>query len=56
MAELILGKPIFPGDKENKECELIFNVCGTPNEENWPGVKNLPLYSAFISSDPMTHQ
>jgi hypothetical protein len=55
MAELILGAPIFPGDKEIRQCELIFQTCGTPDERNWPGCKNLPHYNTFIPSDVTQH-
>lgn len=55
MAELILGAPLFPGDKEPKQCELIFQTCGTPNDANWPGCRNLPYYNTFVSSDISEH-
>ena len=29
-AELFLGSVLFPGDKEERQLELIFDVCGTP--------------------------
>ena len=46
MAEMIVGKPLFPGDSEIGELFKIFQVMGTPNEENWPGVSKLPCYKA----------
>jgi len=55
MAELILGTPLFPGDKEPRQCELIFQTCGTPNEKNWPGCTNLPYYSTYVPSNIMEH-
>lgn len=55
MAELILGAPLFPGDKEPKQCELIFQTCGTPNDSNWPGCRNLPYYNTFVPSDITEH-
>ena len=44
MAEMINGKPLFPGDSEIGQLFKIFALLGTPNEENWPGVTKLPEY------------
>ena len=44
MAEMINGKPLFPGDCEIGQIFKIFETLGTPNEENWPGVSKLPEY------------
>ena len=44
MAEMITGKPLFPGDSEIGQLFQIFNILGTPNEEIWPGVSKLPEY------------
>jgi len=52
MAELIIGRPLFPGDKEMKQCELIFQICGSPEENGWPESKSLPHYSTYA---PNTH-
>jgi len=43
-AELASKRPIFPGDSEIDEIFRIFRVLGTPNEEMWPGVSQLPDY------------
>ncbi|KAM0687009.1 Cyclin-dependent kinase catalytic subunit [Conglomerata obtusa] len=44
MAELILFKPLFPGDSEIDQLYKIFRVLGTPNDEIWPNVCDLPNY------------
>lgn len=44
MAEMITGKPLFPGDCEIGQLFKIFQVTGTPNEEIWPNVLKLPEY------------
>jgi hypothetical protein len=31
------------GQKENEQIEKIFEKCGTPTEETWPGFSSLPL-------------
>ncbi|KAJ3027188.1 UNVERIFIED_CONTAM: Cyclin-dependent kinase catalytic subunit [Siphonaria sp. JEL0065] len=43
-AELALKHPLFPGDSEIDEIFRIFRVLGTPNEDVWPGVSQLPDY------------
>jgi serine/threonine protein kinase len=43
-AELVTRRPLFPGDSEIDELFKIFRVLGTPTEETWPNVVNLPDY------------
>ena len=43
-------KPLFPGDSEIDELFKIFRVLGTPNEESWPGVSQLPDYKNTFPS------
>ncbi|KAF9005156.1 kinase-like domain-containing protein [Cyathus striatus] len=38
------GAPLFPGDSEIDQIFKIFRILGTPNEEVWPGVSQLPDY------------
>ena len=49
-AELLTFRPLFPADKEPKVLELIFEKCGFPTEETWPGVIHLKHYAAFQST------
>lgn len=46
-AELLYGKPILPGKNEPEQLTKIFELCGSPDESNWPGVSKLPWYSNF---------
>lgn len=46
VAEMISRKPLFPGDSEIDELFSIFKILGTPTEETWPGVTELPSYSS----------
>eukprot|EP00271_Cylindrocystis_brebissonii_P001841 TRINITY_DN12144_c0_g1_i1.p1 TRINITY_DN12144_c0_g1~~TRINITY_DN12144_c0_g1_i1.p1 ORF type:complete len:333 (-),score=65.31 TRINITY_DN12144_c0_g1_i1:48-1046(-) len=46
-AELLLGKPILPGKNEIEQLNLIFNLCGSPDESIWPGVSKLPFFNQF---------
>lgn len=48
-AELVLRVPYVPGDTEVQQIFLISDAIGTPTEENWPGVSNLPEY---VAQDP----
>lgn len=43
-AEMASQQPLFPGDSEIDELFRIFRVLGTPTEESWPGVSQLPDY------------
>jgi len=43
-AELIMRRPLFPGDSEIDELYKIFRILGTPTEDTWPGVTKLPDY------------
>lgn len=43
-AELVMKRPLFPGDSEIDELFRIFRVLGTPDEDLWPGVTQLPDY------------
>ncbi|KAJ3410941.1 kinase subunit of RNA polymerase II carboxy-terminal domain kinase I [Chytridiales sp. JEL 0842] len=45
MAEMLLKKPIFPGVDEISQLEQIWKICGTPTEEVWPGVTELPWWA-----------
>ncbi|KAG2155295.1 kinase-like domain-containing protein [Suillus bovinus] len=44
-AEMVMrGSPLFPGDSEIDQIFKIFRILGTPSEETWPGVTQLPDY------------
>ena len=45
-AEMVTGRPLFPGDSEIDELHKVFRAMGTPNERVWPGVTSLPDFSA----------
>ncbi|XP_044504881.1 cyclin-dependent kinase C-2-like isoform X2 [Mangifera indica] len=52
-AELLHGKPIFPGKDEPEQLNKIFELCGAPDEVNWPGVSKMPWYNNFKPTRPM---
>lgn len=41
-AELVTRSPLFPGDSEIDQLYKIFRALGTPTEDVWPGVSDLP--------------
>ncbi|KAL0677466.1 hypothetical protein Bca4012_005447 [Brassica carinata] len=52
-AELLNGEPIFPGKTEIDQLKKIYDLCGSPDENNWPGVSEMPLYKRFEPSLPL---
>ena len=48
MAELLMGKPLFPGDCEIDQLFQIFQLFGTPNNQTWPGVEQYPYYTKIF--------
>eukprot|EP01105_Mastigella_eilhardi_P017672 TRINITY_DN4070_c0_g1_i1.p1 TRINITY_DN4070_c0_g1~~TRINITY_DN4070_c0_g1_i1.p1 ORF type:complete len:393 (-),score=55.47 TRINITY_DN4070_c0_g1_i1:71-1249(-) len=54
IAELLLGRTLFPGTSEVNQLELIFRCCGTPSEAVWPGVSRLPYFS-IIANPKVRH-
>ncbi|XP_037802398.1 cyclin-dependent kinase 2-like isoform X1 [Penaeus monodon] len=45
-AEMLTRKALFPGDSEIDQLFRIFRTLGTPGEEDWPGVTQLPDYKS----------
>jgi serine/threonine protein kinase len=67
IAEMLNGRPIFPGSDEKETLSLIFNVLGTPDSDLWPDHKlnsapksstidktsyNIPLIQNLLSLNP----
>lgn len=42
LAEMQLKRPLFPGESDFAQLELIARLCGTPTEENISNVQTLP--------------
>ena len=51
MLELFTTKPIFQGNDEIHQLEVIFKILGTPTQERWPGVTKLPWYELVKPKD-----
>ena len=45
-SEMATHKVLFRGDSEIDQLFQIFRVLGTPNENSWPGVSQLPDYNS----------
>jgi serine/threonine protein kinase len=41
MAELLTGKPLFPGQGDFEQLGFIANLLGSPDENRWPGFSQL---------------
>ena len=48
------GRPLFPGSDVDDQLKRIFKLLGTPTEETWPGVTQLPDYKPFPLYHPTT--
>ena len=46
-AELLLRTPYLPGNSDIEQLSRVFTARGTPTEETWPGVSDLPDYIEF---------
>lgn len=56
MAELLSKKPIFNGQSEIQQLDLIFKTLGYPNEEIWPGVLEYPYAKKMKITGPAESQ
>ncbi|CRH00790.1 protein kinase 5, putative [Plasmodium relictum] len=53
-AEMVNGRPLFPGVSETDQLMRIFKILGTPNSQNWPNVTELPKYDPnFTVYEPL---
>jgi len=43
-AEMVTGRPLFPGTSEKDQLLKIFTLLGTPTVDTWPGMAKLPQY------------
>ncbi|KAL2068388.1 hypothetical protein VTL71DRAFT_16486 [Oculimacula yallundae] len=54
--ELLTKEPLLQGKNEVDELSKIFEICGIPTEESWPGFKRLPnARSLKLPKNPITH-
>jgi len=48
-AEMVNGRPLFPGISENDQLMKIFKLLGTPSTKTWPGLQELPEYKEQVT-------
>ena len=41
------GRPLFPGSDVDDQLKRIFKLLGTPGEDVWPGMSQLPEFKQF---------
>lgn len=46
-AEMVTGRPLFPGTSEKDQLIKIFVLLGTPTVEEWPEMGQLPQYKVI---------
>lgn len=46
-AELLMGKPILPGNADSEQLKRIFSLVGDPTPENCPGVEQMAGWGEF---------
>ncbi|CAL1700678.1 unnamed protein product [Somion occarium] len=51
MLELFTKKPVFQGNDEIHQLDVIYRILGTPTPERWPGVASLPWYELVKPKD-----
>ena len=51
MLELSTKKPVFQGNDEIHQLDVVYRILGTPTPERWPGVTSLPWYELVKPKD-----
>eukprot|EP00002_Diphylleia_rotans_P031865 TRINITY_DN663_c0_g1_i2.p1 TRINITY_DN663_c0_g1~~TRINITY_DN663_c0_g1_i2.p1 ORF type:complete len:270 (-),score=60.31 TRINITY_DN663_c0_g1_i2:323-1132(-) len=50
--EMCTSRPLFPGQNAADQLSKIFRSMGTPSEETWPGIQDLPEYRPDFPRHP----
>ncbi|KAI5740590.1 hypothetical protein M8J76_005307 [Diaphorina citri] len=55
LGEMYTNAPLFPGESDIEQLAMVLHKLGTPTEDSWPGLKDLPDYNkiTFAPSDPV---
>ena len=51
LVEMVTGVPLFAGTNVMDQLSLVFDLLGTPNQDEWPGVTTLPDYGKMNFAD-----
>ena len=49
--EMLLGKSLFEGKNDAQQCEEIFKIIGTPDDNNFPWLKESPEWNAGLTGE-----
>jgi len=52
-AEMVTGRPLFPGNSEQDQLHKIFRALGTPTLKSWPTIVELPEYKTAMTGFPV---
>ncbi|KIK68112.1 hypothetical protein GYMLUDRAFT_810510 [Collybiopsis luxurians FD-317 M1] len=56
MLELFTKKPVFQGNDEISQLDVIYKIFGTPTLQRWSGFANLPWYEMVKPKDPIPNR
>ncbi|KAG6831593.1 hypothetical protein H0H92_009066 [Tricholoma furcatifolium] len=56
MLELFTKKPVFQGNDEIHQLDVIYKIFGTPTSERWAGVMDLPWYELVKPRETMPNR
>ncbi|PBL02596.1 Pkinase-domain-containing protein [Armillaria gallica] len=56
MLELFTKKPVFQGNDEIHQLDVIYRILGTPTQDRWPDIINLPWYELVKPRDPVANR
>ncbi|KAG7449170.1 Pkinase-domain-containing protein [Guyanagaster necrorhizus] len=56
MLELFTKKPVFQGNDEIHQLDVIYRILGTPTQDRWPDIINLPWYELVKPKDPVANR
>ena len=48
-AEIVNRTPLFAGQNDKDQLVKIFAIRGTPNQDEWPGLSELPLHDQHMA-------
>lgn len=51
MLELFTKKPVFQGNDEIHQLDVVYKILGTPNPQRWADVMDLPWYELVRPQD-----
>jgi len=49
--EMAASRPLFPGTSDHDQLQRIFRMLGTPSEETWPSMVELPEFKKEVIKD-----